>query len=214
LSYRDYLHAIARYVRMDEEAGVEEGFDPHGLFVFCHEDPRIAEAVHDHFIDFNPSWILLTGGIGKGSGPRSRAAGSEARHQYNLATRCYALPSCIIHLETQARNGAENSRLGIDQIKSLELAHDRMILLVPPRAARRVVTVHKRIAFQEKSFDAEYRVLVTEDKFEPDNPAHAKEVCDELIRLADWPAKGWSDPLPDLPDELVKWARGYLSQTA
>ena len=183
-----------------------------GAFVFCREDAEVARAAAKLYRLGKIDWILLTGGIGKDSGELSRASGSEAIHQRNLLVADHGVPCDVIRLETKAKNGAENSRFGIDTIVRLGLPHTRIILVVHPRSARRVYAVHTKIARDEKGFSGDYQVVCMHDPLCAENPLHRAELLNEFVRVADWPGKGWSDPQPDLPIELLAWAREQLIQ--
>jgi hypothetical protein len=197
---------------MEGTLTLHKNFSPvDGILVFCREDPRVAKTAARLYREHNPRWILLTGGIGKGSGAGSRALGSEARHQAHLLINTHNIPPNVLSYEHRARNGAENSRFSIDLIRQLDLPHRRIILLVDPRSARRVVAAHTWIARTEKKFATDYAVVCTDDSpFDASDPSQAREVVEEIMRVADWPSKGWSDHQWDLPPQLVEWARQYV----
>lgn len=208
------LLKVAEYLAM----GLDGADDPnltkaHGAFVFCREDPRIAQTAASLYERGLVDWILITGGIGVDSGEQSRRFGAEARYQAHLLTEHYGIDTGRIHIEPEARNGAENSRLGIDMIRDKSLVAD-LILVLHPRKARRVWATHEKIAREEKKFVAREQLVSMPDPFDPDNMAHAKEVLEELTKLADWSAKGFCDPQPDLPLDLVEWAREELKSLA
>jgi hypothetical protein len=212
LTQEEKLQAIAKYMGMGLVYANDVQVKPaDGALVFCREDPAVAAATATLYHRGIIRWMLLTGGIGKDSGEKSKVAGSEAMHQKNLLVDYHHVPVGAIRLETKASNGAENSRFGIDEIVHFNLPHEKVILVVHPRNARRVYATHTKIAREEMNFSSEYQVVCTHDPFNPNDPAHRKELLSELLRVADWPAKGWSDPQTDLPKELVEWVREVLA---
>lgn len=184
-----------------------------GAFVFCREDPRMAQTVARLYDRGLVGWILLTGGIGVDSGEESRRFGAEALYQAHLLTDHYGIDMDDIYVESEARNGAENTRFGIDLIRSMGLGKD-LILVLHPRKARRVWATHEKIARDEKGFVAREQLISMPDPFDPDDRSHVKEVLEELVKLADWSAKGFCDPQQDLPLDLVEWAREQLKELA
>ncbi|MBI5003531.1 YdcF family protein [Candidatus Kaiserbacteria bacterium] len=207
---QEKLLKVAEYLAM----GLGGAGDPNltrskGAFVFCREDSRMAQAAARLYERGLIDWILLTGGIGVDSGEQSRRFGAEARYQAHLLTKHHGIDASRIHVEAEARNGAENSRFGIDMIRSEGLDSD-LILVLHPRKARRVWATHEKIARDEKGFAAREQLICMPDPFDPDNPSHVKEVLEELVKLADWSTKGYCDSQPDLPLDLVEWAREGL----
>ena len=210
---QENLLGIARYMGMGlvrpESAGLMRA---DGALVFCREDPAVAAAAASLYHQELVEWVVLTGGIGKDSGEFSKKAGSEAARQMRLLVDEHRVPAHVIYLEERAKNGAENSRFGIDTILHFGLPHDKIILVMHPRNAHRVYAVQTKIAREEKKFVADYQMVCTRDPFDATNPAHKKELLSEFLRVADWPASRWSDPQPDLPEELVTWAREEIKK--
>lgn len=174
-----------------------------GAIVFCREDWRIAFATAQLFWHQHIKWAVLTGGVGKDSGTLTIP---EAEHQARLLEQ-YGIPPDLLYLEPTAKNGAENSRRSIEVIRHRGLVHHKLILVMHPNNARRVYATHQLIALEGQGFVADYQIVTSNNPFDPTDPATQKELISELLRVADWPAKGWSEAQADLPLELVEWAR-------
>ncbi len=201
---RDKILEVANYVAMGYPHDTPNEDPPvDGIFGFCREDPAVAWTVARLSRKYPESWILLTGGLGKDSGARSRELGSEAAHQAHMLEVGHRVCAQRMYLEKLAGNGAENSRNGIGVIRARELAHRRIVLVLHPRNARRVWATHMKIA-EEMNFTAKYQIVCTHNAFDPDNPEHSREVMKELVRIADWPLTGWSTPQVFLPTDLVE----------
>ena len=188
-----------------------------GAIVFCREDPRMALTTEMLYRRGLLSWIVLTGGLGKDSGPKSKDAGSEAAYQKKILVEKRNIWDGIVFLEQTATNGAENTRRSIGLIQAGNQIQPKqfyiengIILVMPPRSARRLFAAHTKIARDEFNFSCSWQVVTINDPFDPDNPAQAKEVLQELLCVADWPKKDWADPQPDLPQDLVSWSREVL----
>ncbi len=177
-----------------------------GAIVFCRQDPGMAAATAILFQRNLIDWALLTGGFGKDSGDLKIP---EAEHQRKLLMEQHHVSRSQLLIEPTASNGVENSRFSMRLILNSHLPYNDLILVMHPRNARRLHAVHTKIA-REQGFTAEYEVVTMEELFDPENPSHQREVLRELLRVADWPGKGWSDPQPDLPEDLVAWARTML----
>lgn len=163
------------------------------------------------------SWIVLSGGLGKDSGPRSKHAGSEAAYQGEILIEKHGVWAGIVFLEQTATNGAENTRRSIGLIRTGDQVQpgpipvdDGIILVMPPRSARRLLATHTKIARDELNFPCSWQVVTIDDPFDPDDSTQVKEVLQEFLCVADWPEKGWADSQPDLPQDLVAWAREVL----
>jgi len=49
-------------------------------------------------------------------------------------------------------------------------------------------------------------------EFDPKNPIDRDEAAAELLRLADWPTKGWLSVQEDIPEDLVDFIRDTHSK--
>lgn len=206
---RSRLLHIAEYM----QCGGMDAEDPRitpaaGAIMFCREDPRMAAATavlcHRGLIGY----CIVSGGIGKDSGMLPVLGRTEAEHQRRLLVHEHRV-SVPIYCEPLATNGAENSRFALARIRALELPHRRMVLIMPPRCARRLFAVHTYISRTEYGdLASEHHQIVTmDDPFDLDNPVHRSELLREFIRVSEWPDKGWSDAQPNFPSDLSAWAK-------
>lgn len=208
---RERFLKIAEYIDIGTPASCCDLGRADGAIVFCRQDPGMARATAELFRRQRIFWAMLTGGFGKDSGDLKIP---EAEHQRALLMEQYHVSRSQLLIESTATNGAENSRFSMRLILNSHLPYNSLILVMHPRSARRLYAVHRKIAREELDFTSQYQVVTMDDPFDPTNPSHQQEVLRELIRVADWPAKGLSDPQPDLPVDLVAWAREKLRGNA
>jgi hypothetical protein len=177
-----------------------------GAFIFCRDSPLVAqrasELVHQNLVGY----VMFTGGIGKDSGYLTKLQLPEAAWQAALLNLYHKVPADRIYVESQAPNGGECARKGIDTIVQNGLSHDRIIVVCHATQLRRVQATLE-VEAEKKNFQASYQRSGTNYNFDPDSPKDQQEAMVELLRLADWPAKGWCTPQEDLPEELVLYAR-------
>ena len=124
-----------------------------GAFVFCRKDPLIArkaaELYHKHLV----SYIMVTGGFGKDSGPLVGLQMPEAMYQAARLRWAHGVADAAILVEMNATNGGENIRLGIDQVVSNDFPHDSFIVVVHATSLRRVKAMFP-IEFQKRGINA------------------------------------------------------------
>lgn len=177
-----------------------------GAFVFCRDDPLVAEKVAELFLGNFVDYIMFTGGIGKDSGYLAELEIPEAKWQAALLQSIHKVSSEQIYIESKATNGGECCRYGIDTIIGNNLSHDNLVVVCHSTSLRRVQATLEAEA-KKKGFEAKYHRMGTNYNFNVNNPNDQHEAITELIRLADWPEKGWCTLQEDLPHELVSYAR-------
>ena len=177
-----------------------------GTIVFGRWDPLLAKRAAEIYKEDKTGYFLFTGGVGKDSGYLSNLQIPEAKWQAALANVIYGVPPKRIYVEPNAQNGGENCRFSIDKIAEENLSHENIILLTHPTSLRRLRAVMEPTAL-EKKFKADYQNAGSNYKFNSNNTIDQQETVAELLRLADWPAKGWCSPQKDLPEDLVEYAR-------
>ncbi len=210
---RRKLLAVANLMAMRYSTATSDWLKPTDLaLVFAREDPRLALTTVTLYRRQLIQCAVVSGGIGKDAGKKSIEAGSEAQHQKNLMVQL-GMADQLIHTETTAKNGAQNTQLGIKMIRDLGLPHDKMTLVVHPRNAYRIFAVHTLEA-RKLGFEAEYQVVCMDDDFNPDNQTHVSEVLGEYVKLDDWIKKDWCDRPIDFYDDLATWAREELAAMA
>ncbi len=178
-----------------------------GAFVFCRDDPLVARTVSDLMNKGLADYAMFTGGIGKDSGYLIDLSLPEAKWQAGLLNMVHGINKKNIYIEPTASNGGECCRFGIDTIIKNELPHKNLIIVCHPTSLRRVKSVLTYIAREEKNFDSDYQKIGTPYAFNPENPNDQKEAVAEMLRIADWPSRGWADKQDDLPIDLVEYSR-------
>jgi hypothetical protein len=177
-----------------------------GAFVFGRADPLVAERVAGLYNGGLIDYVMIVGGIGKDSGWLTDFGIPEATYQGVLLVQNYGFPPEDLYLEQMATNGGECCRGGIEKILGKDLSHNKLIIVAHATSLRRVEAMLK-VEGPKKGFNAVYQRTRTRYRFYPGNPADQREAVAELLRLADWPAKGWCAEQEDLPEDLVRYAR-------
>ena len=177
-----------------------------GTIVFGRVDPLLAKKAAKIHNKGKTEYLLFTGGVGKDSGYLTDLKISEANWQAALANVIYRIPQEKIYIEPNATNGGDNCRFSIDTILDKGLPHENMLLLAHPTALRRLHATMEVIT-SEKQFQTNYQRIGTDYLFNPKNPLDQQEAIAEILKLADWPAKGWCTPQTNMPLDLVEYAR-------
>jgi hypothetical protein len=177
-----------------------------GIFMFCRTDKRLAITMASLLDADLAGYGLIVGGIGKDSGVLADINLPEALYLASIIHWEYGIPDNRLLVESTASTGAEASRRGIETIRQSGRPHERLIMVAHPTSLRRLWAMHLSIA-GELGFSANYQLVSTAYPFDPENPVDQREAKAELLRLANWPAKGWAVPQRDLPEDLVSWAR-------
>jgi len=177
-----------------------------GAFVFCRDDPLVAKRVSKLFNEKLINYAMFTGGIGKDSSFLKDLKMPEAKWQAGLLNIIYGVAKENIYIESKASNGGENCRFGIDAIVENSLPHNNLIVVGHSPSLKRL-EASLQIESEKKNFYANYQRTGTDYEFNSRNPKDQKEVIAELLRVADWPAKGWAKEQEDLPLSLVEYAR-------
>lgn len=179
--------------------------EAYGNFVFGRADRRLVHKMGELYVAGLAKYFLVTGGIGKDSGELAQKGIAESTYLGDEAAKS-GIPNNMLHLETEARNGGENVRLGMSTIQQKGLPHDKLTVVAHATSTRRLAAMLDHEGRQIAPIDAIYRVP-TDYPFDPENPADQDEARAELLRLADWPTKGWLGEQSDLPVDLVDFAR-------
>lgn len=182
-----------------------------GAFMFGRQSHKLAERVADLFDKELIQYALLTGGIGKDSGCLTPLEIPEAKWQAALLNSIHGISLDKLIIESKATNGGENTRLGIAAIrdaaaKNPRVKTDSLIIVSHPTSARRLLEVQKHEG-AKLGFSPAYQITCPQYLFDAQNPVDQQEVSAEILRLAEWPAKGWLAPITDLPKEFVDYAR-------
>jgi hypothetical protein len=179
-----------------------------GAFVFGRADSLVAKRAADLYRSDLVDYILITGGIGKDSGPLPNLNPPlpEATYLGALLVFDHNISSNNIYLETRPTNGGECCRFGIEKIIEEKLPRINLTTVAHSTSLKRV-TATLKLEAKKSNFNTNLQSARTAYNFNPSNPIDQKEAVAELIRLADWPAKGWCTPQEDLPLDLVDYAK-------
>ena len=199
---RQTINAIYGYVSSD--SGELRKAD--GAFVFGRADPLVAARAAELYKEQLVDYLLICGGLGKDSGALTSLNLPEAIYQSALLRWKHGVPDKNIFVEPNSTNGGENCRYGMDVILENRLEYRNLILVVHPTSLRRTDAVMRNEA-SKRGFSAELQRTGTKYSFNANNPVDQKEAIAEMLRIADWPAKGWAAAQDDLPQGLVEYAR-------
>lgn len=177
-----------------------------GAFVGGRWDPIVAKKASRLYNEGLVDYLMFIGGIGKDSGILTRLNVPEAIFQAALANTVHGVPENKIYVEPRPTNGGDCCRFGIETIVETGLPCENLIMVMHSTSLRRMDAVMKVIA-REKNFQAKFQRCGTGYEFNPGNLVDQQEVVAEIVRLADWPAKGWCEAQGDLPVGLVEYAR-------
>lgn len=183
----------------------KEPTETYGNFVFGRADERLVHKMGEMYVANLAKYFLVTGGVGKDSGELAKTGTAESVYLGDKAQEI-GIPQDILHLETKATNGGENSRLGLALIQAKQLPHDKLTVVAHATSLRRLSATLDHEATETDTISDIYRVP-TDYPFDPNLAKDQEEARAELLRLADWPEKGWLKRQIDLPEDLVDFAR-------
>ncbi len=180
--------------------------------VFGRADRLVADKTEELLRAGLVDYAMIVGGIGKDSGSLARLAIPEAHYLGALLVDRPGFPVDKLYVEAKPTNGGECLEMGLGRIANEGLAHNGLTLVIHPTSLRRIMAqceaVAGRIGFTTKH---PLQGVGTDYEFDPERLIDQKEAAAELLRLADWPAKGWCVAQNDLPLDLVETARAYDS---
>ena len=180
---------------------------PEDAIVFGRNDPRVAHALGDLAFRGLTDLIVITGNIGKDSGYLKDYGIPESDLLAEIAMREHGVPASQIRLEQKAKNGAENAQNSLSIIANEHPDTKSVTAVAHATSLRRLAEgVRHEVAVAGSGPSRIHRVP-SDYKFNPNNPTDQAEAEAEMLRLADWPEKGWLQPQADLPKDLVEFAR-------
>lgn len=176
-------------------------------FVFGRADTTLADvAASLHEQGIVPS-ILVTGGIGKDSGPLPELVLSEAKFLTAYLAVNHRVPLKDILIEEQAENGGQNARLGLALLMERGLSLRDIVLVGHATSLYRLALTFKHEAGKLGIHPRLHLVAPDHTFLKGDELLQLKE----LIKVADGPEKGWTAPAEDLPRDLVNEVRAFLA---
>ncbi|TGJ81206.1 hypothetical protein E0Z10_g7557 [Xylaria hypoxylon] len=185
------------------------------IFCLCSLDTRVAERAAQLFLDGFGDYLIFSGGSGKLT--HGRFDKPEAEVFANIA-RQSGVPETKLIIEPRSTNTGENVRFTYALLQEKQLSIRSFILVQKPYMERRTFAT-----FKKQWPDPRTEILVTSprlvwDKYpNKDNPVDLviNIAVGDLIRIRDYPAKGFQIP-QDIPEDV--WAaaqrliqRGYNS---
>lgn len=185
--------------------------EPEATVVFGRKDPLLAATLGDLVVPNLVTIAVLSGAIGKDSGNiQELGFASEADYLRSVLDedalqRGYSLPEVV--LEKEARNGAENARNSLAILRNKGLDTSKLTSVAHATSSRRLAEALKHEGKQLHNQDITVHRVPTPYNFDPNNPVDMAEARAELLRIADWPSKGWLGPQSDVPENLVDFAR-------
>lgn len=197
---------IYDYLRADR---LPESAEP--TIAFGRKDILVAKAIGDLATKNLAEIVIISGGIGKDSGDIEDQGYRSEAHYLGDKLNEYAdenkiiLPEII--LEEKAANGGDNCRNSIEIFSDRNISLEALTAVAHSTSSRRLAEMLKLITTDKIGKEPDIFVKPTDYKFDPSNPSDQDEARAELLRFADWPAKGWLPEQSDLPDDLVDFAR-------
>ncbi len=179
--------------------------------VFGRNDEKVALAAGSLITKNLVEGMVITGGFGKDSGNlaelgyTSEADFLHRKLQGDAITHNYTLPRVL--LDENATNGGENSRNSLHLLNEYGYDTHTLNAVAHATSARRLAEMLKSEAVGINGSPSLVRVKPTDYTFDTSNPLDRTEARSELLRLADWPAKGWLLPQENLPVDLVDFAK-------
>jgi uncharacterized SAM-binding protein YcdF (DUF218 family) len=184
---------------------------PEAAVVFGRADPLVAHAAGELAVASLAEIIVISGGMGKDSGNiHAQGYRSEAHYlgeqlRNDAATRHYPLPKVI--LEEKATNGGENARYSLDILTAHRVDTGTVTAVAHATSARRLAETLKHETGKISGATPTIHIKPSTYNFDPSNPSDRNEAAAELLRVADWPEKGWLGKQTDLPLDLVDFVR-------
>jgi hypothetical protein len=186
---------------------------PESTVVFGRKDRLVAQAAGKLIMEKLVPVAVITGGIGKDSGNLLELGySSEADYLHrelkqDAITRNYSLDAVTVYLDEQASNGGENARNSIGILNGANHSTDTLTAVAHATSARRLAEMLKSEGEKINGTAPNVFVQPTAYPFDARDISDQAEARAELLRLADWPVKGWLLAQHDLPDDLVEFAR-------
>jgi len=197
---------IYEYLRADN---LPNSAEP--AIAFGRKDILVAKAIGDLAMKNLAEIVIISGGIGKDSGDIQEQGYRSEAHFIGSKLNDYASENKIvlpeIILEEKAANGGDNCRNSIEIFSSIDISLEALTAIAHSTSSRRLAEMLKLTTTDKTGEESYIYVKPTDYKFDPSNPSDQDEARAELLRFADWPAKGWLPEQSDLPENLVDFAR-------
>lgn len=185
-------------------------YESAGVLAFGRKDLLIARKIvdlsHQKFADF----VVITGGTGKDSGDLKIPEAEYLARETEALAQSTSVVLPPLFTETQSTNGAENVRNSLLLMRRAQLPHENALITVAHATSMRRLRAGVEHEFVTNGQVAPQLYSVpTNYDFDPSNPVDQNEAVAEMLRLADWPSKGWLQTQLDMPPNLVDFARDF-----
>jgi hypothetical protein len=176
-----------------------------GLLVFGRADALVAHAAGKTVMEGLGDFVVISGGVGKDSGNLKVPEATFLQEELHSAYPDLHVP---VFTDTLATNGGDNVRNSLGIMDSEGLPYQNALTGVAHATSlRRLTEIIRHEAIKRGTPIEVINGVPTAYKFDAENPADQAEARAELLRLADWPDKGWLQPQSDVPANLVDFAR-------
>ena len=182
LTQSDYQQLAAVMAATHSDLSVASPADL--LIVFSCSDPQVGRAAADLHADGLVRRVIFSGGLGEDSGGLPKLGISEAVFLASIAI-ANGLPTDVVLLEHEARNGAENAAF------SLQLAADLGLLPKGVHIASLAPAQRSRRLYEELRYQADIRYphvgtvsSLSSGGADPDDPQTRLELVRELRGLS------------------------------
>jgi hypothetical protein len=179
--------------------------------VFGRNDPLVAYALGDLIIPSLVEIAIISGGVGKDTGDllskgyRSEAHFLEEQLKIDAGQRGYSIPEII--LDEAATNGGSNARNSLGLLINGNIKTASLTAVAHATSSRRLAETLKFETEKKTGHQSNVHRKPTAYSFDSTNPADRNEAASELLRLADWPSKGFLGKQTDMPENLVSFVR-------
>lgn len=181
--------------------------------VFGRKDPLVAKSLGNLVIPGLVETAVISGGIGKDSGDIAELGyRSEAHYLSEVLfrdseARGYAKKLPVVLLDEAATNGGENARNATTILQETGADMSSLTAVAHATSARRLAATLEFESEKIVGYRPKVYVQPSSYEFSPSNPSDQLEARAELLRIADWPAKGWLHEQDDAPENLIDFAR-------
>jgi|GEM_PF-662003 len=200
--YTDYYVEIFDYLSAPEAPETA-----HPAIVFGRDDVLIARKAGELAAANLLGPTIITGGVGKDTGRileqgfRSEASFLDHNLQRYAAEHNTPLPQ--LTLEEKAVHGGENTAFSLRMLNEQGVALSTLTSVAHATSSRRLAAGIDFHAQTKLGFTPKIYRVPTDYSFDPHRRVDQDEAAAELLRLADWPAKGILLPQKQLPENLV-----------
>ncbi|KAI0902021.1 DUF218 domain-containing protein [Annulohypoxylon nitens] len=183
--------------------------DIDAIFCLCSLDPRVAVRAAQLFLDGYGNYLIFAGGVGRLT--QGRYDKPEAEVFADVALKMGVSKDKIL-VEPHSTNTGENVRFTYALLQQKGLHLNSFLLVQKPYMERRTYAT-----FKKQWPDSSAKITVTSPQFkwsEYPNESNPEDLViniavGDLIRIRDYPAKGFQIP-QDIPDDVWEAAQRLI----